>query len=86
MLGGWLSDCLRYDTEHDLDNFLKNRAFNGKPSTSIHPVSGFCQVQSDFKEFASCFSVSDSKSNFPLMSQNRKLPVTTFFHLKKVNT
>ena len=64
MLGGWLSDCLRYDTEHDLDNFLKNRAFNGKPSTSIHLVSGFCQVHSDFKEFESCFSVSDSKSNF----------------------
>ena len=58
MLGGWLSDCPRYDTEHDQDNFLKNRAFNGKPTTSIHLVSRFSsQVQSDFKEFECCFTV-----------------------------
>ena len=30
MLGGWLSDCPRYDTEHDQDNFRKNRAKEAK--------------------------------------------------------
>ena len=84
MLGGWLSDCLRYDTEHDLDNFLKNQAFNGKPTTSIHLVSRFCQVQSDFKEFEICFSVSDSKSNFPLMP--KRVPIWEGFRLKLSQT
>ena len=70
MLGGWLSDCPRYDTEHDQDNFRKNRTFNGKPTTSIHLVSGFSsQVQSDFKEFSYA-----SKS---------KISREEFFHSKK---